>query len=200
MIQSRNGQSQSEPEQTKPKGRYTGERLLRERPRVYRKVVELLAEPREQMSIRRICRSCHVTDDTVKAVEKRETIPIAARKQALLSIATNVAQVAAERMEELAGQASLREASVTFGIATEKLLLLSGDPTLHIAHSFEPVDLCKRLNEFCDAINAKYKQTQGSMGKLPSPQLALPNRETISDSDAETGLETEEKTLKKIRA
>jgi hypothetical protein len=195
MIQSRNGQSQSEREQSKPKGRYTGERLLRERPRVYRKVVELLAEPREQMSIRRICRLCHVTDDTVKAVEKREAIPIAARKQALLSIATNVAQVAAERMEELASHASLRDASVTFGIATEKMLLLHGEP-LHVAHSFERVDLCQRLQEFCDAANANFKQIQDSKGKLPSPQLALPNGEAISDSDAETGLEPREKRLK----
>ena len=44
-MQSRNGQSQLEREKPKPTGRFTGERLLRERPRVYRKVVELLAEP-----------------------------------------------------------------------------------------------------------------------------------------------------------
>jgi hypothetical protein len=104
MIPSRNGQPQSQLYQPKRKANYTGERLLRERPRVYRKVVELLAEPREQMSIREICRRCHVTDDTVKAVEKRETVPIAARKQALLSIATNVAQVAAERMGNWPGK------------------------------------------------------------------------------------------------
>src|SRR5258708_6090999 len=100
MVESVNGQSQSQRDHLKPKANYTGERLLRERPRVYRKVVELLAEPREQMSIRQICRLCHVTDDTVKAVEKREAIPIAARKQALLSIAANAAQLSAERMEE----------------------------------------------------------------------------------------------------
>jgi len=55
MIQPGNGQSQS-PEQSKPKGRFTGERLLRERPRVYRKVVELLAEP--GMSVNQITKLC----------------------------------------------------------------------------------------------------------------------------------------------
>jgi hypothetical protein len=77
--------SRSVPEQQpKCKGNYTGERLKMLRPETYRRVVELLAEPREHVSFREICRQCHVTDDTVKAVEKREAIPIAARKQALM--------------------------------------------------------------------------------------------------------------------
>jgi hypothetical protein len=44
------------------------------------------------------------------------------------SIFDNVAQIAAERMEELAGTASLRDAGTTAGIATDKLLALSSDP------------------------------------------------------------------------
>jgi hypothetical protein len=106
MVPSRSGQSQLEPEQTKPKGRFTGDRLLRERPRVYRKVVELLAEP--GMSINQITKHCRVSEHTVRAVRDREAISIAQRKQRLMSIFANVAEMAAERMEELAGQASLR--------------------------------------------------------------------------------------------
>jgi hypothetical protein len=56
MIGSRDGQSQLEPAQLKPRGRFTGERLLRERPRVYRKLVELLAEP--GLSINQITKLC----------------------------------------------------------------------------------------------------------------------------------------------
>jgi len=126
MIQSRNGQSQSEPEQSKPKGRFTGERLLRERPRVYRKLVELLAEP--GMSINQITTLCRVSEHTVRAIRDREAISIAERKQRLMSIFGNVAEIAAERMEELAGQASLRDAGPTAGIATDKLLALGSDP------------------------------------------------------------------------
>jgi hypothetical protein len=59
MIQPLNG-LQSEPEQAKPKGRFTGERLLRERPRIYRRVVELLAEP--GMSINQITKVCRVSE------------------------------------------------------------------------------------------------------------------------------------------
>src|SRR5437762_4429589 len=84
MIHPRNSQSQSEPEQSKPKGRFTGERLLRERPRVYRKVVELLAEP--GMSINQITKFCRVSEHTVRAVRDREAIPIAERKERLVSI------------------------------------------------------------------------------------------------------------------
>jgi hypothetical protein len=38
-----------------------------------------------------------------------------------------VAEIAAERMEELVGTASLRDAGITAGIATDKLLALSSD-------------------------------------------------------------------------
>src|SRR4029453_10798858 len=79
-----NGQLLSQPHRPKSKGNYTGERLKVLRPETYRRVVELLAEPREHVSIREICRQCHVTDDTVRAVEKREAVPVAARKEALM--------------------------------------------------------------------------------------------------------------------
>ena len=108
MIQSSNGQSHSDQRQTKQNGRFTGERLLRERPRIYRKVVELLAEP--NMSINQITKFCRVSEHTVRAVRDREAISIAERKQRLMSIFSNVAEIGAERMEELAGKASLRDA------------------------------------------------------------------------------------------
>src|SRR4029453_14280062 len=72
MIQAENGQSQLQHDEPKPKGRYTGERLKALRPETYRRVVGLLAEPHEHVSIREIYRQCHVTNDTVKAIEKRE--------------------------------------------------------------------------------------------------------------------------------
>jgi hypothetical protein len=124
MIESQNGQSQLEVAQLKPRGRFTGQRLLRERPRVYRKVVELLAEP--GMSINQITKFCRVSEHTVRAVREREAISIAERKQRLMSIFGNVAEIGAERMEELTGTASLRDAGITAGIATDKRLALIG--------------------------------------------------------------------------
>jgi hypothetical protein len=54
--------------------------------------VELLAEP---LSYREICRRCNVTDDTVKAVEQCEAVPIAARKQELMVQAARITKRAA---------------------------------------------------------------------------------------------------------
>ncbi len=41
-----------------------------------------------------------MTDDTVKAVEQREAVPIAARKQELMVQAARIAKRAADRVED----------------------------------------------------------------------------------------------------
>ena len=178
-----NGQLLSQPDGAKSKGNYTGERLKVLRPETYRKVVELLAEPREHVSIREICRQCHVTDDTVKAVEKREAIPIAARKEALMVQAARIAKLAYDRVEDQIDSAPLPQAVVTAGVFTDKFQLLSGDAT---AHSFnlnvkmERVDLVEQFNRLHAAIRAEN-------ASITQTQLALPGGKTISDSGAETG-------------
>jgi hypothetical protein len=169
MIQLGNGQTESERERSKPKGRFTGERLLRERPRVYRKVVELLAEP--GMSINQITKLCRVSEHTVRALRDREAISIAERKQRLMSIFGNVAEIAAERMEELAGQASLRDAGITAGIATDKLLALASDPfsqaNNHLHVHLEPVDLMGQFNQMLKELG-KGKPSQEEASQEPS--------------------------------
>jgi hypothetical protein len=81
-----------------------------------------------------IAKRHRVSEHTVRAIRAREGQAIAERKQRLMSIFANVAEISAERMEELAGQASLRDAGTTAGIATDKLLALSGDPALTVHH------------------------------------------------------------------
>jgi len=189
-----NGQSQSQPYQPKPKGRYTGERLLRERPLVYNRVVRLLAEPREHVSIREICRQCRVTDDTVKAVEKREAISIAARKQALMVQAARIAKLAYDRVEDQIDSAPLPQAVVTAGVFTDKFQLLSGGATARFQNfnlDIKKVDLVAQWNKFHQAIEAKAKQVEEEeKTRIASQQLALPGGERIADSGAETGLQS----------
>ena len=195
------GESLTIPDQPTKKGNYTGERFKMLRPEIYRCVVALLAEPREHVSIREICRQCHVTDDTVRAVEKREAIPIAARKQALMIHAARIAKLAYDRVEDQIDSAPLPQAVVTAGVFTDKFQLLSGDATARLENfNMTPVDIVAEWNKFHEAILAKAKQTrEEETGSMTGQQLALPAGETISDSGPETGLEAENRNGQKDR-
>src|SRR5215468_3806651 len=196
MIQP-NGKSLARQDQPKPKGRYTGQRLLRERPLVYNRVVRLLAEPREPVSIREICRQCHVTDDTVKAVEKREAVPIAARKEALMVQAARIAKLAYDRVEDQIDTAPLPQAVVTAGVFTDKLQLLSGDATARLENfnfNMKPVDIAAEWKKFHEEILAMAKQArEEEKTGIGNQQLALPGGETIADSGGETSLQPSDK-------
>ena len=202
MVQP-NGESLSQPEPSKPKAKYTGERLLRERPLIYNRVVRLLAEPREHVSIREICRQCHVTDDTVKAVEKREAVPIAARKEALMIQAARIAKLAYDRVEDQIDTAPLPQAVVTAGVFTDKFQLLSGDVTARLENfnfNIKPVDIAREWNKFHEAILEKAKHVrEEEKARITSPQLPLPGGETIADAGAETRLEAERRDRLKER-
>ena len=122
-------------------------------------------------------RQCHVTDDTVKAVERREAISIATRKEALMVQAARIAKRAYDRVEDEIDSAPLPQAVVTAGVFTDKLQLLSGDVTsrlLSVNVHADAVDLVAQFNKLHDAIRAKAKaieaqseETEGKTG-LPS--------------------------------
>src|SRR2546426_12256502 len=101
-------------DKTKPKFNFTGDRLFRDRPDVYKAVVHLLAEP--GVTVRTICRELHVTDDTVRAVKARENISIAAEKKTVLSNITHGLRLASERVIELMPTASTRDSLIGVGI------------------------------------------------------------------------------------
>ena len=110
-----------------PKGsqaRYTGEVLLRTRPRTYRKVVALLADP--DWSKLRIAHACKVSTNTVDAVQKREAATIEERKKTLTSVLVDVATLGAEQMERKIGRSSLRDATIATGVSVDKVLALQG--------------------------------------------------------------------------
>jgi hypothetical protein len=104
---------------------FTAERVLRTRPKTYRAIVRLLADP--HASVNQIAKLQRVSTHTVRAIRTREAKSIAERKQSLISIFGSVAEMSAERMEELCGKASLRDAGVSAGIATDKMLALLGE-------------------------------------------------------------------------
>src|SRR5215831_6894128 len=134
MVEQNNGQALSTTQDAQP--RYTGERLLRERPKIYRQVVRLLGEG---WSANKICKWCHVTRETVRAVERREAVEISERKKTLAAMLANVAELGASRMEETIGKASFRDTAIGTGIAVDKMLALTGQvPSVQVAQVVLP--------------------------------------------------------------
>jgi hypothetical protein len=103
-----------------------------------------------------------------------------------MSIFGNVAEMAAERMEELAGTASLRDAGTTAGIATDKLLALSSDPfsqanQQHLHVHLQKVDLIGQWNEMISKLSSSTLETKDNAAKaLPSG----PDKEATQPSEA----------------
>jgi hypothetical protein len=86
-----------------------------------------------------------------------------------------VAEIAAERMEELAGTASLRDAGITAGIATDKLLALSSDPfqanQQHLHVHLDKVDIIGQFNQAMHKLSSSALEAKDTAAKaLPSGQ------------------------------
>jgi hypothetical protein len=140
---------------------FTAERVARTRLKTYRAIALLLAEP--DAKIEHIAQRHRISTHTVRAIREREAVAIADRKQRLISIFGNVAEIAGERMEQLAGKASLRDAGTTAGIATDKLLALLGETGGGV-----PVNIALQVN--AEALHQKYAELIAS---LPQPPAAM---------------------------
>jgi hypothetical protein len=162
MIEPNNDQALSTTQDARQ--RYTGELLLRTRPKVYRQIIRLLSEG---VSANQICKLCHVTRETVRAVERREAAEISARKKSIIGILSNVAELGAARMEETIGKASLRDAAIGTGIAVDKMLALTGQtPSLQIANIVMPTEAEREerraVHARLDEIARRLREAQGA--------------------------------------
>jgi hypothetical protein len=97
-----------------------------------------------------------------------------------MSIFASVAEISAERMEELAGHASLRDAETTAGIATDKLLALSSDPqsqaNQHLHVHIQPVDLIGNFNKMLEQLSlVKPKEAPKPVEAKDTAAKALPS-------------------------
>jgi hypothetical protein len=112
-----------------PVKEYTGNQLYRRNRRTYFTIVKMLGE---ELSTRLIAFACGVSPGTVEAVRQRERIPIEIEKERILNTVRSVVRVSAERMLEVAPTTTPKEASIMFGIAVEKMQILSGEPSVII--------------------------------------------------------------------
>jgi hypothetical protein len=135
--------------------RYTGAILLRTRPKTYRKIVELLANP--SWSITQIAKACKVTDRSIVAVREREAATIESRKAELVTMFSDVATVGVGRLQDTIGKASVRDAAIGSGVAVDKMLALLGQsPAVQIANVIMPSEADREerraLHDKLDAI------------------------------------------------
>jgi hypothetical protein len=192
MAQPRNGQSPSKREQSKPRSRFTGERLKLLRPETYRQAVELLAEPREQVPYDHICRLLRVSEHTFKAIEARESLSIAEQKERLLHKALRIASKAADRVEDQIEDANITQATVAFGVSTEKIMLLLGESG--------GVPLQVNLQVNAELLHQRYQELIASLPREPQTaenKESLPNGETLSGSSCRNGFAESEGIAKK---
>src|SRR5262249_41649390 len=147
----------------------TGALLKVVRPETYRKVVELLAEPREHVSYKEITRVCKVGGETVKAVEQAEAATITERKAKMLQQVTRVAERAWSTVEDKLDGANLAQATICAGVSTEKMLLLAGEATnrVELVSLGPPVDLFAQIARLQAEIKASIIDT------LETPMLPV---------------------------
>src|SRR5215469_10758435 len=113
--------------------RYTGEIVLRTRPKTDRAIARELAEP--IASVNGISRRYRVSNHTVMGIREREAKSIAERKNTLAVKLANVAEIGAERMEEMIGKASLHDTTIATGVATDKVIALTSQtPSINIVN------------------------------------------------------------------
>ena len=130
MSEPNNGRALSITRDERP--RYTGELLLRTRPKTYRAIVRELAEPNARVN--GISRRYRVSNHTVMGIREREAKSITERKKHLVSLLADVATVGAERMSEKIGKDGLRDAAIGTGIAVDKMVALTGQmPAVQVA-------------------------------------------------------------------
>jgi transposase-like protein len=136
MIELNNGQTLTAQNSEAAQG-FTAERVLRTRPKTYRAIVQLLADP--YASVNQIAKLHRVSTHTVRAIRHREAQGIAERKKTLAAMLANVAELGTGRMEETISKASLRDAAIGTGIAVDKMLALTSQtPALQIANIVMP--------------------------------------------------------------
>src|SRR5207302_10124024 len=161
MIEPNNGQALIAENSEAAQG-FTADRVLRTRPKTYRAIAQLLAEP--HASVNQIAKLHRVSTHTVRAIRYREGQDIAERKKTLAAMLANVAELGAARMEEKIGKAPLRDAAIGTGIAVDKMLALTCQmPAVQIANVIMPSEADReerrQLHDKLDAIVRRLADT-----------------------------------------
>ena len=89
------------------------------------------------------------------------------RKQQLLAKTLQVADKAIDRMDNQIGTANISQATIAFGVATDKSLLLPGEPTYHVHVSLDVHDIYAKLRQ----VQARIIEAVQSAPSLPAIEV-----------------------------
>jgi hypothetical protein len=102
-----------------------GQSVFEREPEKYRRVVEMIEQ---QRPVRDIAKECQVSFSTITSIRRHAGLSAENEREALTETIRCAARVVAERVLELGELMSPKEASISLGILTDKLLILSGEP------------------------------------------------------------------------
>ena len=116
------------------------------------------------MNFKDIAKELKCSTHTIAAVREMDAEPIAEESKVIARKWTNVAQMAVEQVSErlAAGeQATLKELSIVGAVATDKMVVLKGEPTARIAH--ERVEKYSELRQELEEAKAAAKEKVASI-------------------------------------
>ena len=173
MIDSHNGQSQIQCAQSKPKGKYTGERIPGGKIQAIINALSL-GEPVDQIA-RRLKTSKH----TIIAVRERESHDIARRKELIRASAARLAANGFDKLNREMDAGNINGALLVpvTGMATDKVIALSSDqlPQQNLHLHLQSHDIAGTFNSFLHELQAKARALH------PSPPPALTDERTDTE-------------------
>ena len=153
MFDSHNGQSQMQRAQSKPKGKYTGERI---KPAKLQAIVNALSigEPIQSIAAR-----LHSSTSTVIATRERESLDIERRKQLIRASAARLAANGFDKLNREMDAGNINGALLVpvTGMATDKVIALSSRqlPQHNLHLHLESVDIAGNFNSLLHSLQEK---------------------------------------------
>lgn len=141
-------------------GEFTGERLHRDRPEVYRAVVRMAAEG---LSISATARALGVSRNTVCAVREREGFSIEQEKKELLRDFRRAQRLSVEKVIELLPEVkSAKDAAIVAAVMTDKAQLLSGEATARVERVEIRPDMVRSFLDSLPVIEGEVIEASGN--------------------------------------
>lgn len=144
-------------------GEFTGERLFRDRPKVYAAVVRMAAEGQ---SISATARALGVSRNTVCAVREREGITIEQDKKELLKDLRRAQRLGVEKVIELIPSVtSAKDAAIVSAVMIDKHELLSGGATSRVERVEVRPDAVRKYLDSLPVVDAEVVEITGVRGE-----------------------------------